>query len=311
MLSVLNTSDSTHQRQILSSDIDYYSRFVCTSSADGIIQIVDTIEANKNPTIELKDHVGPVWQVSFSYPKFGFLASCGSDCKLIVRKINKSNQWVTIYSYDGHTSSVKAISWAPHKIGALIACASADGTISIHTYNDHKWDVSKIPNAHLNGVNSLSWAPYLINKHKVILSGGNDCKIKIWKDEKCAWNLLHESDNQLAIIRDVSWCPSPGIQKYMIASCSSDGRVIIWESDDCCDWKETEINDPEKEKWKVSWSHIGNILSITMNNYVVKFYKQMGKNKWLCLNTKIADNLNGLESTSKKLFNQDIFSSLI
>ncbi|XP_050431206.1 protein SEC13 homolog [Adelges cooleyi] len=311
MLSVLNTSESTHKRQILSSDVDYYGRYVCTSSADGTIQISDTVEVDQSPIVELKDHIGPVWQVSFSHPKYGFLASCGSDCKLIVRKTNKLNEWDTVYTYDGHKLSITSIDWAQYRTGAIIACASADGTISIHTMNNTEWSVLKIPNAHLNGVNSISWAPYLINNHKVLISGGNDFKIKIWQDKKCAWNLIYESESQLATIRDISWCPNPGLQKHMIASCTSDGRVVIWGSDDCCEWTQNEIDDSENEKWKVSWSNIGNILSISMNNYLVKLWKQVDKDRWMCLDRKIKERQLESERPNKNLENQDIFATLI
>lgn len=309
MLSVLTSYDSVHKRQVLSSDIDYYNRYVCTSSADGVIQIVDTVGPEQCPTVELRDHIGPVWQVMFSHPKFGFLASCGSDCKLIIRKTNKLNEWEIVYKYDGHKSSTTSIDWTPHKTGATIACSSADSTISVHTLNNNEWSVSKIPNAHLNGVNCVSWAFDLIDNHMLLASGGNDNKIKIWKNQQCIWNVMHESDNQLATIKDVSWCPTPGLQTYMIASCSSDGRVIIWGSDNCYDWTQTEIDAMEKQKQKISWSRFGNILSVSMNNYIVKLWKQVDKQSWMCLNRKITEKQLDIECQNKNV-NQDIFAAI-
>lgn len=311
MISVLTSHESAHKRPVLSSDIDYYSRYVCTSAADGSIQIVDTIEPEQYPTIELRDHVGPVWQVLFSHPKFGFLASCGSDGKLIIRKANKLNEWEVVYNYDGHKLSTTSIDWAPHRTGAIIACSSADGTISIHTLNNNEWSVSKIPNAHLNGVNCISWASNLINGHKLLVSGGNDNKIKIWQDQKCMWNVIYESDNQLATIKDISWCPTPGLQKHVIASCASDGRVIILGSDDCCDWIFTEIDATEKQKRKISWSQFGNILSISLNNYVVKLWKQVDKQRWMCLDKRITVKQPDFEHQNKNIVNQDIFAKIV
>jgi len=309
MLSVLSSYDSVHKRQVLSSDVDYYNRYVCTSSADGVIQIVDTVEPEQCPTIELREHIGPVWQVMFSHPKFGFLASCGSDCKLIIRKTDKLNEWKVVYKYDGHKSSTTSIDWAPHKTGATIACSSADGTISVHTLNDNEWSVSKIPNAHLNGVNCVSWAFDLINNRMLLASGGNDNKIKIWKNQQCIWNVLHESDNQLATIKDISWCPTPGLQTYMIASCSSDGRVVIWGSDDCRDWTQTEIDAKEKQKQRISWSRFGNILSVSMNNYIVKLWKQVDKQSWMCLDREITEKQLDFERQNKNVI-QDIFAAV-
>lgn len=311
MLSRLTSYESVHKRQILSSDIDYYNRYVCTSSADGVIQIVDTVEPDQNPPIELREHVGPVFQVMFSHPKFGFLASCGSDCKLILRKTNKLNNWKVIYNYDGHKLPTTSLDWAPHKTGAAIACSSADGTISIHTFNDNEWSVSKIPNAHLNGVNCISWASNLVNNHMLLVSGGNDNKIKIWEGQKCMWNVMYESENQLATIKDVSWCPTPGLQKHIIASCASDGRVIIWGNDDCNDWTQTEIDATETFNRKVSWSRFGNILSISMDNYVVKLWKQVDKQSWMCLDRKITEKQPSFKCQNKTIINQDIFASIV
>lgn len=310
MLSVITSYESVHKRQILSSDIDYFNRYVCTSSADGVIQIVDTIEPEQYPAIELREHIGPVWQVKFSHPKFELLASCGSDCKLMIRKTNKFNEWEVIYKYDGHKLSTTSIDWAPHKFGAIIACSSADGTISIHYLNNNEWSVTKIPNAHLNGVNCISWAPQLINNHMVLVSGGNDNKIKLWQNEKCIWKVKHESDNQFASIIDLSWCPTAGLQKYIIASCASNSKVIIWGSDDCFEWTLTEIDATEKNKQKISWSHLGNILSVSMNNFSVKLWKQADKQRWICLDRKVTDTQLNFESQNKSI-NQDIFSSIV
>lgn len=307
MLSRLVSYESTHKQQILSSDIDYYDRYVCTSSADGVMQITDNVEPEKYPLIELREHIGPVWQVMFSHPKFEFLASCGSDCKLI---IHKTNDWKVAYSYDGHKSSTTSIDWAPHKVGASIACSSADGTISIHTFSFNEWSVSKIPDAHLKGVNCISWSSILVNNHLLLASGGNDNKIKVWQIQKCLWNVLYESDNQLATIKDISWCPTPGLQSHIIASCASDGRVVIWGSDDCYDWTQTEIDPTEKAKRKISWSRFGGILSVSLNNYVVKLWKEVDKNRWMCLDKNIATKQPNFECQNKNAVNQDIFLSI-
>lgn len=308
MLSRLASYENAHKRQILSSDIDYYNRYVCTSSADGVILIVDNVEPEKYPSIELREHIGPVWQVLFSHPKYEFLASCGSDCKLI---LHTTNNWEVAYHYDGHKLSTTSIDWAPHKTGATIACSSADGTISIHTFSCNEWSVSKIPNAHLNGVNCISWSSDLVNNRMLLASGGNDNRIKIWQDQKCLWNVVYESDNQLATIKDLSWCPTLGLLRHMIGSCASDGRVVIWGSDDCCDWTQTEIDASEKTKQKISWSRFGSILSISLNNNVVKLWKQVDKQRWMCLDRKIAKKQPNFERLNKNFVNKDIFAAIV
>ncbi|XP_025205777.1 protein SEC13 homolog [Melanaphis sacchari] len=308
MLSVVSSFETHNKRQIISSDIDYYNKYVCTSSADGVIQIYESDKPDMYSTIQLQEHVGPVWQVMFSHPKFGFLASCGSDCKLIVRKTNDNGEWKIVYQYEGHKSSTTSIDWAPYKSGAIIACSSADGTISIHTLNINEWSVSKIPNAHLNGVNCISWSNQLLNNHLLLVSGGNDNKIKIWKGQLGMWNIMYESDNQLNTIKDISWNPTSGLYKYTFASCASNGRVFIWGSDDCCDWVQTEIDSENKQKQKVSFSRFGTVLSVTMNNYAVKFWKQIDKQTWMCMERNITNKK--IFDCQDKNFNQDIFAAI-
>jgi len=144
----------------------------------------------------------------------------------------------------------------------------------------------------------------------LLVSGGNDYKIKIWKNQLCIWNVMYESDNQLATIKNVSWCPTPGLQKHMIASCASDGRVVIWGSDDFCDWTQTEIDAMEDEKQNVSWSRFGNILSVSMNNYTVKLWKQVDKQSWMCLDRRLIEKQLDSKRQNKNV-NQDIFAAIV
>lgn len=312
MLSVLHSYHGYHKRQILSSDIDYYSRYVCTSSADGLVQIVDTVEPHQHSAVELREHAGPVWRVAFSHPKFGFLASCGSDGKLVLYKTNKLNEWNVTYVYNGHGSSATSVDWAPHKAGAIVACSSADGTISIHTLNSsNEWSVSKIPNAHLNGVNCISWASQIVNGRLLLVSGGNDNKMKIWQDQQYSWGKMHESDNQRAAIKDISWCPTPGLQTHMIATCASDGRVVVWGTENFYEWMEVEVDEMDREKQKVSWSRLGNILSISMNSYVVKLWKQIDNKNWMLLDRKVSEIQPEFEQKRNSLNQHIIFSDLV
>jgi WD40 repeat protein len=93
-------------------------------------------------------HEGPVWQISWSHPKFGsLLASCGYDSKVFIWK-QSGNTWGVVKEFDGHTASgtiyymfnslVNSVAWAPHEYGLVLACASSDGKISILTYQGTK-----------------------------------------------------------------------------------------------------------------------------------------------------------------------------
>lgn len=163
-------------------------------------------------------HEGPVWQVSWSHPKFGsLLASCSYDGKVYIWKEN-NGAWSKIKDHSIHSASgtsldhrsflttmlVNSISWAPHEYGLILACASSDGKVSILSYQgsfhliqlmyieDGTWELNTL-NAHSIGVNTVSWAPSVVpgalfaptvtNTHAPLrfASGGCDNTIKLWK----------------------------------------------------------------------------------------------------------------------------------
>lgn len=98
MLSTASSFGSIYKRQIFSSDIDYYNKYVCASSADDVdIQIVNNDRTKLYSAIKLQKHVGPIWQVMFAHAKFGFIASRGSGCNLIVRRSNDEGEWKVVY----------------------------------------------------------------------------------------------------------------------------------------------------------------------------------------------------------------------
>ena len=71
-------------------------------------------------------------------------------------------------------------------------------------------------------------------------------------------------------VRDVSWSNNIGLMQDTVASCSEDQKVKIWKrtpsagpdhsKDEWTMTKEININTPA---WKVSWSHIGNLLAVS------------------------------------------------
>lgn len=51
-------------------------------------------------------HEGPVWQVTWSHPRYGSLiASCGYDRRVVVSREVSPGVWVTVYKYEEHGSS--------------------------------------------------------------------------------------------------------------------------------------------------------------------------------------------------------------
>lgn len=197
MVSMINSIDTGHEDMIHDAEVDYYGLRLATCSSDNSVKVYDIKNGASTLLDDLKGHLGPVWQVAWSHPKFGnLLASCSYDRKVIIWK-EQQRKWVKTYEYANHDSSVNSVQFAPAEFGLILACGSSDGSISILTFNpaNNIWDAVKIQNAHSIGCNTISWASAITSvlsnpegdQHssyvKRLVSGGCDNLVKIWKEE--------------------------------------------------------------------------------------------------------------------------------
>lgn len=161
-------TDTVHDVQL-----DYYGRKLATASSDRTIKVFDIAGDQLTPLATLQGHEGPVWQVSWSHPKYGnLLASCSFDNRIMIWKEQQGGSWIQVaflcfqscplsthtnivsfsvcqvYTSDSslHTASVNSIAFAPHELGLKVAAASSDGTASVLSYqsSEAQWDHQKV-----------------------------------------------------------------------------------------------------------------------------------------------------------------------
>ncbi|KDR17793.1 protein SEC13 homolog [Zootermopsis nevadensis] len=298
MVSVLNTVDTGHEDMIHDAEMDYYGLRLATCSSDHSVKIYDIKNGTQTLTADLKGHYGPVWQVAWAHPKYGnLLASCSYDRRVIVWK--EVGEWVKLYEYSSHDSSVNSVAWAPHEFGLMLACGSSDGSLSILTSNPDtgNWEAKKIPNAHTIGCNAVSWCPATAPNPafdasaasrspvlvKRLVTGGCDNLVKIWKEEGDRWIEEAKLEVHSDWVRDVAWAPSIGLPRSIIASCSQDRRVIIWSSDDNITWTPAVLHTFDDVVWNVSWSHTGNILAVSGGDNKVSLWRENNESQWMCI----------------------------
>jgi len=311
MVSVLHSVDTSHEDVIHDSQMDYYGIQLATCSSDRTVKIFEIKNGTQRPVTTLQGHEGPVWQVSWAHPKYErILASCSYDKKVIIWK-EHAGQWSKIYEYADHDSSVNSVCWAPHELGLILACGSSDGAISILTHKgENEWEANKIPNAHHVGCNAISWAPAVIPGSlieppsasrsitfpKMLVSAGCDKLVKIWREVDGRWVEEHKLENHSDWVRDCAWAPSVGMPGNKIASCSQDGRVIIWSNDGTpgSQWTSTVLHKFDDVVWHVSWSLTGDILAVSGGNNKVSLWKEGVDGAW----TRISDVLRGAQNSA-------------
>ncbi|EGR33337.1 protein transport protein sec13, putative [Ichthyophthirius multifiliis] len=110
----------------------------------------------------------------------------------------------------------------------------------------------------------------------------------IFKYEHILLNTLSGHTNW---VRDVAWSPSFGNNYDTIASCSEDGKVIIWKLYPNKDYTEYEQIKKHQviEKfgvpvWRISWSQTGNMLAVSGTNVnqdnIVVVFQENENSEW-------------------------------
>jgi protein transport protein SEC13 len=314
MVSMVQVVNTSHENIIHDAKLDYYGTTLASCSSDDSIRIFDVRDQNHVLKSVLKDHQGPVWQVSWAHPMYdSLLASCSYDKKVIIWHKQNDN-WTKLHEYTGHDSSVNSVCWAPHEYGLMLACGSSDGSISILTHQGERWDVKRIRGAHTMGVNAVSWAPaistegFLMPQHgfnsdpasggspviRRLVSGGCDSCVKIWREDPASKDWFEEACLQKHTdwVRDVAWADDLGLSRQKIASCSQDGAVMIWtqihspdahNSGSAESWQPTLLHDFNDTVWQVSWSVTGNILAVSGGDNKVSLWKENLEGQWHCL----------------------------
>lgn len=276
---------------------------------DRTIKIYDVSGNSYSPNATLTGHSGPIYQLSWSHPKYGsILASASFDSSVLVHREVRQGEWMLVKGFVGlHESSVNSVAFAPHEYGLCAAAGSSDGRVSVLTHeDDDSWTVEYLKDTPL-GVNAVSWAPYGVTKGAEggdaqsapprLVTGGSDNGIRIWCKNAStgAWEQegFESASPDMAghkdWVRDVAWAPSVIPGRSVIASCSEDKTVIVWkqggdgeeESDgDSKAWTPTLLNTFDAPVWRISWSVTGNILAVSSGDSDITLWKEGLDGSW-------------------------------
>ena len=190
-----------------------------------------------------------------------------------------------------------------HSFYPLLASASTDKTSNVYLLSSKKKFplITKLEEAHKRSVRSVAFKPPLQGATEVDLptlaSGSFDSTISIWgieepaeeleeealDDKQNQWNLIAKPENEwnlMAIIegheneiKSVAW----NYQGNLLASCSRDKTIWIWETDpetleefECI----SVLSDHEHDIKHLAWHPNRNLLASSSYDDTIHIYKQ-------------------------------------
>ena len=259
---------------------------------DRTIKVYDVSGDSYSPNATLTGHTGPIYQLSWSHPKYGpVLASASFDSSVLIHREVRPGEWTLVKAFVGlHESSVNSVEFAPHEHGLVACAASSDGRVSVLTHDagDDSWSVEYLRDTPL-GANAASWAPHSVSygggdgdgagapspSPWRIATGGCDNCVRVWRRDGAsgAWEQEAFESSVPGVghtdwVRDVAWAPGVVPGTSVVASCSEDRTVIVWKQGavavDGSDegeggdgsggkWTPTLLNTFEDPVWRVSW----------------------------------------------------------
>lgn len=247
-----------------------------------------------------------MWEVAWAHPKFGtLLASCSYDRQVIIWEESPPGVWRDVFVHKAHTSSVNGISWGPHELGIpVLACASSDQHVSIVGRVGGHWRALAHIKDSPTGVLAVSWAPFSHigaetragPRLRLVTAGADGCARvhgilagTLTGESASAAEVASEpvklDHGSVAWVRDAAWAPSAGLPLNQLATCTEDGRVVVWEQTSADGaWSPREVAHFSSPVWRVSWSVTGGILAASVGSVTgeasVRLYKQALTDEW-------------------------------
>lgn len=175
-------------------------------------------------------------------PNSKMIATASFDGTVVVwcAQDRSFSSWDRLATLEGHDSEVKSVSWSSD--GMYLATCGRDKKVWIwEKLERNDFECAAVLDGHSQDVKFVVWHP----SENVLFSAGYDDTIKIWAEDGsdwyCLWTLIGHTSTIWGLTLD-----SDG---YLLASCSADQSIILWE----CESK----SDPRK-----SWRRVSTIRNL-------------------------------------------------
>ncbi|KAK7687588.1 Cytosolic iron-sulfur protein assembly protein [Cerrena zonata] len=232
----------------------------------------------------LNAHSDKAWSVS-SHPTLPLLATASTDKTSHVYNLSAKRNFPLLAKLeDTHKRSVRSVAFKPPLGGALnpvtdfldlpaLASGSFDSTISI-------WGIDE-PEELMDEDDESEEVDQAKQQAALLTSSKNE------------WNLMAIIEGHENEVKSVAWNP----QGNLLASCSRDKTIWIWETDpetleefECI----SVLNDHQHDIKHITWHPTTNLLASSSYDDTIRLYKndEDGDDEWSCVGL-----LNGHEGT--------------
>lgn len=232
----------------------------------------------------LNAHSDKAWSVS-SHPTLPLLATASTDKTSHVYNLSAKRNFPLLAKLeDTHKRSVRSVAFKPPLGGALnpvtdfldlpaLASGSFDSTISI-------WGIDE-PEELMDEDDESEELDQAKQQAALLTSSKNE------------WNLMAIIEGHENEVKSVAWNP----QGNLLASCSRDKTIWIWETDpetleefECI----SVLNDHQHDIKHITWHPTTNLLASSSYDDTIRLYKndEDGDDEWSCVGL-----LNGHEGT--------------
>ena len=157
---------------------NFYGKKIAISSSSGNVYIYQINQDKLEFSNELKAHLGAVFKIGWSNPKFGqMLITTGFDRSVKIFTENHQGNFDLMYEYNEYTNLVNSLTISLDSNTFIFISGSLDGNIVIHEYKNQNIENTKLY-AHDFGVTSID---FFKNNSQQFITSGFDNLVKIWK----------------------------------------------------------------------------------------------------------------------------------
>ncbi|ODQ81540.1 hypothetical protein BABINDRAFT_159816 [Babjeviella inositovora NRRL Y-12698] len=182
----------------------------------------------------------------------------------------------------GHTDKVWSVSL--HRTLPLVATVSSDKQCRVYDLGSGQL-VTVLDDTHKRSICSVAWKPTSALELPALAMGSFDATVSIWgredhEDTGDDWNLLAIIEGHENEVKGVCW----NKDGYLLASCSRDKSIWIWETDESNDEFEciSVLQEHSQDVKHVTWHGAEDLLASLSYDDTVRIWRE-DDDDWSCV----------------------------